>query len=96
MRTKVEEELNELSAAMMEPAESRARRLEEEFGDLLFAVINLGRKLGVDAETALRATNRKFRTRFRFVEEALRKEGKTPKQATLDEMEALWQAAKSR
>ncbi len=95
VRTKVEEELNELSAAMMEPLESRGRRLEEEFGDLLFAVISLGRKLGVDAETALRATNRKFRTRFSFVEEALRKEGKTPKQATLEEMEALWQAAKT-
>lgn len=94
VRGKVEEELNEVSAAMLEPMESRAQRVEEEMGDLLFAVINLGRKLGVDAETALRATNRKFRSRFAFVEEGLQKTGKTPKDASLDEMEALWQSAK--
>jgi MazG family protein len=94
VRGKIEEELNEISAAMLEPEEGRGQRLEDEVGDLLFAVINLGRKLGVDAETALRGTNRKFRTRFAFVEQGLRKEGRTPEQATLDEMEALWQAAK--
>ncbi|MEO8360389.1 MAG: nucleoside triphosphate pyrophosphohydrolase [Vicinamibacteria bacterium] len=94
VRGKIEEELNEISAAMLEPADRRQARLEDEMGDLLFAVINLGRKLGVDAETALRGTNRKFRSRFAFVEEGLRKEGKTPKESTLDEMEALWQAAK--
>ncbi|MBK5254477.1 MAG: nucleoside triphosphate pyrophosphohydrolase, partial [Vicinamibacteria bacterium] len=94
VRGKIEEELNEISAVMLEPEEGRQGRLEDEMGDLLFAVINLGRKLGVDAETALRRTNRKFRSRFAFVEEGLRKEGKTPKEATLDEMEALWQSAK--
>jgi tetrapyrrole methylase family protein/MazG family protein len=93
---KVEEELNEVSAAMAGPEEGRQGRLEEEIGDLLFAVINLGRKLGVDAETALRGTNRKFRTRFAFVEEGLRRNGKAPKDASLDEMEALWQAAKGK
>jgi tetrapyrrole methylase family protein/MazG family protein len=96
VRGKIEEELNEISAAMLEPEEGRQQRLEDEIGDLLFAVINLGRKLGVDAETALRGTNRKFRARFARVEEGLGKEGKTPKQATLEEMEALWQAAKAR
>ncbi len=94
VRGKIEEELNEISAAMLAPEAGRHQRLEDEVGDLLFAVINLGRKLGVDAETALRGTNRKFRTRFAFVEQGLLKEGKTPKLATLDEMEALWQAAK--
>jgi MazG family protein len=94
VRGKIEEELNEISAAMLEPAESRPQRLEDEIGDLLFAVINLGRKLGVDAEIALRGTNRKFRSRFAHVERGLANEGKTPKEATLDEMEALWQAAK--
>lgn len=96
VRGKIEEELNEISAAMLEPAEGRQDRLEDEIGDLLFAVINLGRKLGVDAETALRGTNRKFRSRFAHVERELLKDGKTPRQATLDEMEALWQAAKAR
>jgi len=95
VRGKIEEELNEVSAAMRDTGSARQEKLEGEVGDLLFAVINLGRKLGVDAETALRATNRKFRTRFAFVEEGLRKEGRTPKEATLDEMEALWQAAKN-
>ena len=94
VRGKIEEELNEIAAAMTEPEDRRQQRLEDEMGDLLFAVINLGRKLGVDAETALRATNRKFRTRFAFVERGLLKEGRTPKDASLDEMEALWQAAK--
>ena len=94
MRGKIEEELNEISAAMLEPEEGRHQRLEDEVGDLLFAVINLGRKLGVDAETALRGTNRKFRSRFAHVEAGPAKQGRTPKEATLDEMEALWQSAK--
>jgi ATP diphosphatase len=95
VRGKIEEELNEISAAMLEPEASRQQKLEDEMGDLLFAVINLGRKLGVDAETALRGTNRKFRSRFASVERGLRQNGKTPKDATLDEMETLWQAAKT-
>ena len=88
------------SEPVAEPVEATSNpgahqtRLEEEFGDLLFAVINYGRKLGVDSETALRGVNRKFRTRFAAVEAGLRKDGKTPKDATLDEMEALWQKAK--
>jgi len=88
VRGKIEEELNEISAAMREPEDGRHERLEDEIGDLLFAVINL------DAETALRGTNRKFRKRFAFVEQGLRDQGRTPKDATLDEMEALWQKAK--
>lgn len=95
VRAKIEEELNEISAAMLEPEGGRHARLEDEIGDLLFAVINLGRKLGVDAETALRGTNRKFRSRFAFVERELLKEGRTPQDATVDEMEVHWQAAKA-
>lgn len=94
VRGKIEEELDEISEAMREPEAGRHEKLEGEIGDLLFAVINLGRNLGVDAETALRSTNRKFRTRFACVEEGLRRQGKTPKDSTLDEMESLWQAAK--
>jgi MazG family protein len=94
VRSKIEEELNEISAAMKEPALTRSQRLEDEIGDLMFAVINLARKLDVDAETALRGTNRKFRARFGSVEAALLKQGKTPKEASLDEMEAHWQASK--
>jgi MazG family protein len=94
VRAKIEEELNEITAAMKEPAETRSQRLEDEIGDLMFAVINLARKLGVDAETALRGTNRKFRARFGSVEAALLKKGKTPAEASLDEMEAHWQASK--
>jgi MazG family protein len=94
VRGKIEEELNEISAAMLEPEAGRRERLEDEVGDLLFAVINLARKLDIDAETALRGTNRKFRSRFAFVEQGLLKEGKTPKEATLEEMESLWQSAK--
>ena len=96
VRGKIEEELNEISAAMREPEEGRHERLEDEIGDLMFAVINLGRKLGVDAETALRGTNRKFRSRFAYVEEGLAKEGRALKEATLDEMEAFWQSAKKK
>jgi MazG family protein len=96
VRGKIEEELNEISAALVEPEEGRHERLEDEIGDLIFAVINLGRKLGVDAETALRGTNRKFRSRFAKVEAGLLKQGRTPKESSLDEMEALWQAAKGK
>ena len=96
VRGKIEEELNEIAEAMLESGPGRQDHLEAEIGDLLFAVINLARKLNVDSETALRATNRKFRTRFGHVEAELAKQGRGPKDATLDEMEALWQAAKSR
>ena len=101
VRGKIEEEFAEIEAVLAETGtgihvdgSNRQAKLEEEFGDLLFAVINYGRKLGVDSETALRGVNRKFRKRFAAVEAGLRKDGKTPKAATLDEMEALWQKAK--
>jgi ATP diphosphatase len=62
---------------------------------MLFAVANLARHLKVDPETALRAANAKFVRRFTAIEDGLRALGRTPEEATLDEMEALWQAAKA-
>jgi MazG family protein len=69
--------------------------LEEEVGDLFFVLVNLARHLDVDAESALRKTNRKFRRRFGFVEEQLKKQGSKLEDASLEQMEALWQQAKS-
>jgi nucleoside triphosphate diphosphatase len=75
------------------PEELKAR-VEDEVGDLLFVLVNIARYLNVDPESSLRKTNRKFRRRFRHVEEALRTAGKTPEDASLDEMEVHWQASK--
>lgn len=94
---KLHEELDELRAAMREQKESKEaerERVREELGDVLFAVVNIARHLGVEPEAALKVTNRKFRRRFRHVERGLEKRGRTPDAATLDEMEALWQDAK--
>jgi len=70
--------------------------IEDELGDVLFAVVNLARHYKVDPETALRRVNRKVETRFAFVEDQLKKQGKTPEQASMEEMELLWQAAKQK
>ena len=70
-------------------------KVAEEMGDLLFAVANLSRHLGVDPETALRGTNEKFLRRFRFIEAALAERGSTPADSTLSEMDGLWNAAKA-
>jgi len=90
---KIREELAELQheVAVAAPAE----RLEDELGDLLFAVANLARKLGVEPEQALRGTNRKFERRFRHVETRLGERGRTPEQATLEEMDGYWDDAKA-
>lgn len=90
---KIEEELAELRAEM-DGGTSRAR-LEEEMGDLLFAVANLARHLKIDPETALRRGNHKFEDRFRRMEKRLRAGGLDPAQASLDDMEAAWQAEKA-
>lgn len=86
---KLEEETAELKSAI-----EKQENIEEEIGDLLFVVLNLARKLDVDAESALKKTNRKFRTRFRHIEDALEAEGKNLKDATLKEMDELWNEAK--
>jgi len=88
---KLREELAELDAAR---ATGRRDEMEDEIGDLLFVVVNIARFLKVDPEQALRGTNAKFRRRFAHVEEGLAAQGQTPQQATIDQMESLWQAAK--
>lgn len=89
---KIEEEIAELREAM---ETGSPQHTADEFGDVLFSVVNLGRHLEVDAEDALRRTNDKFRTRFQFIERSLKTQGRTLDEATLDEMEALWQLAKT-
>ena len=76
-------------------APDNTARLTDEIGDLLFACINLARKANIDPGMALRGTNLKFERRFRSIEARLRAVGKTPEQATLAEMEALWVEAKN-
>ena len=93
---KAEEELAELKAAFTDSAAGtgNATQVEEEFGDLLFVMANIARHLKVDPETALRAANAKFVRRFHCIEDALRREGRKPEDATLEEMDRLWDAAK--
>ena len=69
-------------------------RLEEEVGDLFFVLVNLARYLAVDPESALRKSNRKFKRRFQWVEDRLHESGSSPDQASMDELESLWQRAK--
>jgi MazG family protein len=85
---KLHEELAEFNAA-----ESRDH-LEDELGDMLFVLVNLARFVKVDPEQALRRTNAKFRKRFGYMEAKLAEQGRQVKDATLEEMEALWQEAK--
>ena len=69
-------------------------RLEDEVGDLFFVLVNIARYLSLDPESALRKTNRKFKRRFRWMEERLRDSGRAPQQASMDELETLWKQAK--
>ena len=75
------------------PEELRSR-LEDEVGDLLFVLVNIARYLSLDPESALRKTNRKFRRRFEYLEDRLRDQGRRPDDASLAEMESLWQESK--
>jgi tetrapyrrole methylase family protein/MazG family protein len=88
---KVEEELGELRGAMEERA---GERMEAEFGDLLFSLVNLSRFIAVNPEEALRKTIARFIARFRFIEEELARRGRSLKESTLAEMDALWRKAK--
>ena len=83
----------ELRAELSEPV--NLARLADEIGDLLFAAVNLARHLGVDGEAALRQSNAKFERRFGNIEDALHARGQRLEDASLDEMEALWQQAKA-
>ena len=97
---KVDEEVAELREALAAaPSDRRGpdrAAVREEIGDLLFTLANLARKLDVDPEAALAAANLKFRTRFAAVEAGLAEQGKSPADATLAEMDALWEQAKKR
>ena len=90
---KIREETDEIEAEL---GHGDAEKLKGEVGDLLFVVVNLARHLGVDPETALRTCNLKVERRFAAIEEGLAAAGKTPEQATLAEMDALWNAAKEK
>ena len=90
---KLDEERCELDAALGHERPD-ARELEGEIGDLLFVTVNLARKLGLDPESALKSANRKFRERFRHIEQRLQERGRDPAGSTLEEMDALWTAAK--
>ncbi len=85
---KVREELDELAAARS-PEEQ-----EHELGDILAALVNAGRKLGIDSEGALRKAGARFRERFAYMEEAARRQGRSIERLSLEEQEALWQEAK--
>ena len=89
---KIREEADEIEAALDGDAAAAAG----EVGDLLFAAVNLARHLRADPEAVLRQTNRKFERRFASIEQALAADGKKPQDATLAEMDALWDAAKAR
>jgi ATP diphosphatase len=100
---KIREEADEIEAALDEPPPNPPPQAGEgwvgaagEVGDLLFAAVNLARHLRADPEAVLRGTNRKFERRFAAIEQALAAEGKKPQDATLAEMDALWDAAKAR
>ena len=84
-------------AAELVAARDRAdpAHLAEEFGDLMFVMANLARHLDIDPEEALRAANAKFTRRFRSIETALAADGRSPQGSTLEEMDALWDAAKA-
>ncbi len=88
---KLHEELGEFAEARRNAS---AEQLEDELGDLLFVLVNLARFVKVDPEQALRKTNAKFRARFGYIERRLAERGRKPEDATLDEMEALWQESK--
>ncbi len=90
---KVQEELQECRAALAQSAP--VEELEWEIGDLLFSCVNLARHLGVDAEQALRRANRRFTSRFQFMEQVLAERGQSPGPESRILMEALWEAAKA-
>lgn len=88
---KVKEEVGEIEAAVRA---GDAAAIHHELGDLLFAAVNLARKVGVDAELALVDATQRFERRFEYVEDGLRDRGRTPRESTLEEMDALWDDAK--
>lgn len=88
---KIEEEIAELREAL---ATRQPEKVKDELGDLIFALVNIGRHVGAEPEQALRGTNSKFRRRFRYIETFLERNGEALQTAGLERMEALWQEAK--
>jgi len=89
---KIEEEIGELRVAL---ADGDQAKVSDELGDLIFAVVNIGRHVKADPEDSLRGTNTKFRRRFNHIETVLDAEGETLEAASLERMEEIWQAAKA-
>ena len=89
---KIDEETKELVEAKEFETQER---INEEFGDLIFALVNLGRHLKVDPEEALKKANKKFVTRFKFIEDEIKSQGRNLEDTSLEEMEQLWQSAKN-
>lgn len=89
---KLAEEMDEFRMAVSEGTE---KEKAAEFGDLLFSLVNVGRLAGLHPEDCLRLTNRKFKRRFQYIEKVLQEQGKKPREASLEEMDAIWEAAKS-
>jgi MazG family protein len=95
---KLQEEIDELRHAIKEHTalkdEANHARVREEIGDLLFAATNIARHMQVEPEAALKLTNRKFRKRFEYIENALHTRGQSFDQTSIDDLEELWQEAK--
>ena len=91
VKEKVDEEIRELYEAV---DDGKADKVEEEFGDVLFALVNYARFVNVDPEQALEKTNKKFMRRFQYIEESAAQQNKALKDMTLEEMDALWNRAK--
>jgi MazG family protein len=95
---KLQEEVDELREAISLHADTNAdsdhAQVREEIGDLLFVIANIARRLNVEPEAALKLSNRKFRRRFLYIERALQERGRSFQETTLEQLEALWQAAK--
>ncbi len=92
---KLDEEVAELKEAVASPAPNH-QEIAGEVGDLLFVAVNVARLLGVDPESALKASNRKFRRRFRYIEDRLREQGRRPADSDHVEMDGLWDEAKAK
>lgn len=91
---KLEEEVLELKVEISEAQAKRTAHIEEEFGDLMFVMMNLARHLQLNPDIALRKANHKFKKRFQYIEKSLSLKGSNPQQSSIEEMERLWVEAK--
>ena len=93
VEAKLKEEWEEFDSAR---AEGDQDKMEEEFGDLLFIMVNLGKWLGLNAELALKRTVKKFIDRFKYIEDKLKENGSSPDKSTLAEMDVFWEDSKNK